>query len=229
MNSRKNKILKRKIILTKDGSHTIFIPELNENYHSVHGAEQESTHVFINAGLKLFTDIKKINILEIGFGTGLNALLTFYESKKHNAKIFYTSVEKYPITKEEADRLNYGIYNAEKEEIFTLLHKAKWNICIKISDNFYLKKINIDLKVFSPANKFNLIYFDAFAPDIQPKLWTKQIFEKISNNLNNNGVIVTYSVKGKVKRIFKSLNFKIELPEGPPGKRNMLRAIKTTT
>jgi tRNA U34 5-methylaminomethyl-2-thiouridine-forming methyltransferase MnmC len=226
MNSRKNKILKRKIILTKDGSHTIFIPELNENYHSVHGAEQESTHVFINAGLKLFTDIKKINILEIGFGTGLNALLTFYESKKHNAKIFYTSVEKYPITKEEADRLNYGIYNAEKEEIFTLLHKAKWNICIKISDNFYLKKINIDLKVFSPANKFNLIYFDAFAPDIQPDLWSIDIFKTLYNSLLKGGCLTTYSAKGQVRRNMQAAGFIVERLPGPPGKREMLRALK---
>ena len=221
-------MLKRKIFITDDGSSSIKIPELNENYHSTHGAVQESKHIYIDNGIK-YLNKKNINIFEIGYGTGLNAILSFLESQKSNIKINYTSVEKYPLTINEISGLNYFKllnFNNDLENKFIDYNNNK---AVKVTNNFLLHKIHIDFTEYNFDKNYDLIFFDAFAPDIQPKLWTKQIFEKISNNLNNNGVIVTYSVKGKVKRILKSLNFKIELPEGPPGKRNMLRAIKTTT
>ncbi len=217
-------MLKRKIFITDDGSTSIKIPELNENYHSTHGAIQESKHIYINNGIK-YIGKKNINIFELGYGTGLNAILSFLESEKSNIKIDYTSIEKYPLTSDEIKKINYF----EKLNInnnFYNLFTENWDTKIKITDNFCLHKIEGDFTEYNFNKNYDLIFFDAFAPDIQPKLWNKQIFDKISKNLNNNGIIVTYSVKGDVKRILKSLNFKIELPDGPPGKRNMLRAIK---
>jgi len=219
-------ILKRKIITTEDGSHTLFIPELNENYHSIHGAEQESKHVFIEAGFKPFAKADKINILEIGFGTGLNTLLTFCESKKNNIEIFYTSIEKYPLTDKEVSKLNYGTKNEKRKEIFTLLHKVEWESFVKISNNFNLKKIKTDLKDFIINNKFDLIYFDAFAPDIQSDLWSVTIFEKMYSCLNSGGCLTTYSAKGQVRRNMQEAGFTVERLPGPPGKREMLRALK---
>lgn len=221
-----NNQLNRKIFITKDGSSSIRVPELNENYHSEHGAIQESKHIYINNGLNYkIKTLPEINIFEVGFGTGLNAVLTFLEVKNTDIKINYTSIEKYPLTKKEIKDINFVNKLNIDYNTFLKFHD-NWDKIVKISDNFNLLKINGDFKTYNFNNKFDIIYFDAFAPNIQPNLWTSEIFNKTENALNKSGIIITYSVKGDVKRILKSLNFTLQQPEGPPGKRNILRAIK---
>ncbi|MBI9067936.1 MAG: tRNA (5-methylaminomethyl-2-thiouridine)(34)-methyltransferase MnmD [Salinivirgaceae bacterium] len=220
--------LKREIITTSDGSHTLYIPELNENYHSTHGAIQESMHVFIRSGLELFKEDQEISILEIGFGTGLNALLALNFASKNMIQIFYKTVEKYPITEKEYSQLNFA-NNIDKDlqDAFLKMHQSEWNVDVSIHDSFTLNKLNGDLIYTSFEHRFNVIFFDAFAPDIQPKLWTVEVFKKMYKSLVNNGVLVTYSAKGQVRRNMIEAGFKVERLPGPPGKREMLRAIKT--
>lgn len=224
------KPLKRQLIITEDGSHTLHIPELNEHYHSIHGAIQESNHIFIKSGLDYFTNLEPINILEVGFGTGLNAFLTCIEAQKRGIKINYTSIEKYPLTAQEIEKLNYSDGFDEEYKIqFQQIHKAQWSAYKKINKNFRLCKIETDLINFTPDSKYNLIYFDAFGPDIQPKLWTENIFHQLYNCMNDNGVLVTYSAKGQVRRNMQVAGFTVERLPGPPGKREMLRALKQLT
>lgn len=218
--------LERKIVATKDGSQTLYIPELNEHYHSANGAIQESMHVFINAGLNQFDGLDDINILEIGFGTGLNALLTLKNAK---LKTYYHTIEKYPLKSNEIDALKYTKTNEELEgleNVFNLIHASDWQKSVNILPDFTLFKENIALKNFNPETKFNLIYFDAFAPDIQPDLWGIDVFEKMFNCLKPAGILVTYCAKGQVRRNMQAVGFKVERLPGPPGKREMLRAIK---
>lgn len=219
-------MLKREIKLTKDGSHTIYIPELNEHYHSTHGAIQEAIHVYINAGL-CFSVKDPIHILEIGFGTGLNAYLTLAEAEKNNRAIVYHSIERYPVEKEQLEILNYpDLIDFENKNLFSKLHKAEWNEVVDISGNFKLKKINSDLKKINFSHKYDLIYFDAFAPDIQPELWTHEIFKKLYSCLNPNATLVTYCSKGIVKRALRASGFEVKRLAGPPGKHHILRATK---
>jgi len=230
------------LITTKDGSHTIFVPELNERYHSIHGAIQESIHVFINAGLNYFITrphpnplLKKgegelINIFEVGLGTGLNCILTFIEAEKLNLKINYTSIEAFPVSLEMANQLNYSQLinsNLSLDIIFQKIHTSAWNKKNSLSDNFNLEKINNTLQQVVLKNNFDIIYFDAFAPTVQPELWTEEIFKKLFDSLNPNGILVTYCAKGEVKRTLKKVGFKIESIQGPPGKREMIRAMVT--
>ena len=211
---------------TEDGSHTIFVPEMNEHYHSIHGAVQESMHIFINSGLN-FCKSDPLNIFEVGFGTGLNALLTAAESKKSNRIINYTTIEKYPVETDLLNKLNYSQFAGDSgKEIFSNIHSAEWGSKTQITDNFYLLKIKGDLTLSIPEGNFNLIYFDAFGPDKQPEMWTKEMFSAIASVTNNNGILVTYSAKGEIKRILKSCGFEVTLLPGPPGKRQMIRAIK---
>ncbi len=215
---------KVQLVTSKDGSHTLFVPGLNEHYHSVNGAIQESLHVFIEAGLY---QIKKenINILEFGFGTGLNAFLTAI--KKHNKKIFFHSLEKYPIDSSTIKTLNYkDAFDGKYTEVFSKLHECNWEHRCEISDYFSLLKTECDFKNVKLTSQYDLIYFDAFAPDIQPKLWTREIFEKAYNALLPNGILTTYCAKGIVRRTMQEVGFKVERLPGPPGKREMLRAIK---
>ncbi|MCD4745631.1 MAG: tRNA (5-methylaminomethyl-2-thiouridine)(34)-methyltransferase MnmD [Bacteroidales bacterium] len=220
----------KKIIKTEDGSHTIFIPELNEYYHSKFGAIQESDHIFINAGFKFLPDtLNTVNILEIGFGTGLNSMLTFFEAKKRRAKIYYVAIEPFPIQQEIYSLLNYHefIKNRIANSVFLKMHESKWNIPINISDNFILKKINTKIEnIILNEDKYKLVYFDAFAPDVQPELWTEQIFSKIYKAMNKDGVLLTFSAKGEIKRRFKKIGFTIENLPGPVGKREITRARK---
>ncbi|MCK4664511.1 MAG: tRNA (5-methylaminomethyl-2-thiouridine)(34)-methyltransferase MnmD [Bacteroidales bacterium] len=214
-----------KIIITEDGSNTLFVPSLNENYHSSYGAIQESRHIFINTG---FLSVKKtnINIFEIGFGTGLNALLTYIEASKNNQKTYYETIELYPLEHEIIKALNYPqILTPLEKDVFFKIHST-WNEEIEISDFFTIKKIKADLIDFKFDKQFDLVYFDAFSPEVQPEMWTKEIFEKIFKQLNINGVLTTYSAKGSVKRILKETGFKIEKLSGPPGKREIIRATK---
>lgn len=212
------------LIITSDGSHTIYIPELDEHYHSVHGAIGESKHIFINAGLNYCTN-KSINIFEAGFGTGLNALLTALEIIGSDRKVNYTSIEKYPIDKETVKSLNHGSILGN-EEIFANLHSSPWNTSVVITENFSLFKINGDLTTFCPTGTYDLIYFDAFGPDKQPGMWTMDVFTKISGITDSGGILVTYSAKGQVKRNLRACGFDVSLLPGPPGKRQIIRAIK---
>lgn len=219
--------MERKVIITADGSSTIYLPEWNENYHSKHGAIQEAIHVFIKSGLSLFSN-KKISILEIGFGTGLNSFITFLEAPKLNLEIKYIGVEAYPISVNEIENLNYVSELKAKEfsAVFSEMHQQKWEVENEISSTFSLTKRNQLFNEIRDNNSFDLIYFDAFGARVQPELWTEEIFQIMFNSLKKEGVLVTYSAKGSVRRAMQKVGFLVEKLPGPPGKREMLRAIK---
>lgn len=220
--------LKKEIIQTTDGSYTLFVPELDETYHSKHGALQESLHVFIQEGLQFCSDKKEVAILEVGFGTGLNALTSLVEIASSKQKIFYTSLEAFPLKWEEVKKLNYMDLVASKEYgiPFELMHSCPWEQFNKITPSFYLRKNKIKLQEVSYEGEFDLIYFDAFAPQVQPDLWSEEIFTLMYKSLKPNGVLVTYCAKGAVKRALKTVGFELQSIPGPPGKREMSRAIK---
>ncbi|WP_431165916.1 tRNA (5-methylaminomethyl-2-thiouridine)(34)-methyltransferase MnmD [Tenacibaculum halocynthiae] len=216
--------MKREIIITSDGSTTIHLPEWDEQYHSKHGAIQEAYHVFIKSGLETI-EKKEISILEIGFGTGLNCLITFLESQK---SINYVGVEAYPITGKEIESLNYvSTLKAEKQAIhFNKMHSCSWEVKHQITSNFSLLKQQKKFKEIKDEDTYNLIYFDAFGARVQPELWTEEIFNKMFISLKNDGVLVTYSAKGSVRRAMQKVGFIVERLPGPPGKREMLRGTK---
>jgi tRNA U34 5-methylaminomethyl-2-thiouridine-forming methyltransferase MnmC len=202
------------------------VPELNEHYHSIHGAVQESTIVFIRNGFE-YCQADPVNILEIGFGTGLNALLTAEKCINTKRKAFYTSIEKNPLKENLTNKLNHWTFAGEKgKQIFDSIHSSKWGFFEKITENFDLKKLKCDLISEDIEGRFDLIYFDAFSPDKQPEMWTRDVFMKLTEVTVSKGILVTYSAKGEVKRILKSCGFNIDLLPGPPGKREMIRAIK---
>ena len=214
------------LIITSDGSHTIFVPELNEHYHSIHGAVQESTFIFINNGFEI-CKADPLNVFEVGFGTGLNVLLTAIKSISGSREVNYTSIEKYPISENFITSLNHNYFAGEEgKKIYSLIHLSPWNISVNICKNFNLKKIKGDFTVEPPSGRYDLIYFDAFGPDKQPEMWTKEIFAGIAAVTNKNGVLVTYSAKGEVKRNIRACGFEVTLLPGPPGKRQIIRAIK---
>ena len=222
--------MQRRLEITEDGSHTIFLSDINEHYHSIHGAVQESNFIFIDSGLKYLNKTSEnINILEIGFGTGLNALLSYYEAQKANNIINYFSVEPYPLEKEYFSKLNYPEFVDDKNatQVFNKMHNCDWDKLIKISETFYLKKIKGFIQNINLNNiLFDVVFFDAFSPKVQPQLWTDIVFEKIFLLMKKNGVFITYSTKGSVKRNLKKAGFIIENIPGPPGKREIIRAIK---
>ncbi len=212
---------------TADGSHTLFLSSIDENYHSNFGAIQESEHIFINAGLKQCTK-NDISILEVGFGTGLNVFLTYlWTQENKNIKINFTTLEKFPVDHEIALQLNYGNILGVKE-VYIQLHFSEWDKILKISENFTLEKIKTDFTGYRHRKTYDLIYFDAFSPEKQPEMWTEELFRGIFENCNENAIMVTYCSKGWVKRAMQSAGFKIEKLEGPPGKRQILRATKLT-
>ncbi len=214
------------IILTSDGSHTLYVPELNEHYHSVHGAIQESEFIFINNGYEA-CKADPVNILEIGFGTGLNAFLTALISCEGTRKIHYTSVEKYPLPEEITGLLNYHLFKGEdSRNMFYNIHSSPWNCEVPICNNFILKKIEADITKSFPEGSFDLVYFDAFGPDKQPEMWSSEIFKKIAGSTRENGIFITYSAKGEVKRKLRSNGFTVTMLPGPPGKRQIIRAYK---
>jgi tRNA U34 5-methylaminomethyl-2-thiouridine-forming methyltransferase MnmC len=219
--------LKREIIQTLDGSTTIHIAEWDECYHSKHGAIQEAQHVFIKNGLSLFPD-RNVSILEIGFGTGLNAFITFLESKKRNQSIDYVGVEAYPISADEILSMNYveELNALEQSSIFDTMHQSNWQEKIILDDDFTLTKRKQFFEEINDENKFDLIYFDAFGYRVQPELWSTAIFEKMYKALKPNGVLVTYAARGVVKRSMIEVGFTVEKLAGPPGKREMFRATK---
>jgi len=220
--------MKQELLITGDGSHTLFVPELNEHYHSTFGAVTESGVVFIDAGLKpALLKSSAIKILEIGFGTGLNALLTYFGSI--GSEIHYTAIEAFPLDRPIVEQLNYADHNASKnsDHIFRLLHSADWNEERYIPDHFFLKKISSKLEdIILPESCFDLVYFDAFGPEVQPELWTEAIFVKIYAAMNKNGILTTYSAKGEIRRNLERVGFTVEKLPGPPGKRHITRAIK---
>ena len=221
--------MERKRIATEDGSHSFYVPELDEHYHSTHGAIQESRHVFINAGLKQCSRAQPLHILEIGFGTGLNALLTLTDDLHQNGLIYYDALEAYPLGSDEIADLNYTelLDIADMHPVFIKMHAVKWGSPISIHQGFQLNKIREPLEQFQPPiDRYHLVYFDAFAPTVQPKLWTEEIFRKIYSSMKSGGVLVTYCAKGSVKRALKASGFKLESLEGPKGKREMTRASK---
>ena len=214
------------IIRTSDGSDTLYVPEIDEHYHSVHGAVQESKFIFINNGLN-YVKSGSVRIFEAGFGTGLNALLSAEVSARDNKEIFYTSIEKYPLPENIINSLNYKDFVSENgKKIFNSIHSCRWNRPVKLSRNFTLLKIEGDLLTYNIEGKYDLIYFDAFGPDKQPELWTNEVFMRIADIASPNGILVTYSVKGEVKRALKKNGFKVTILTGPPGKRHILRAVK---
>ena len=223
-------VMHTQIITTEDGSHSLFVPHLNEHYHSTHGAIQESRHVYIENGF-CECKLKHINILEIGFGTGLNAFLTLLESEKTNSTVYYTSLELYPLEMDKVKQLNYPqhLVDISKAHLFMELHAAPWDKSINITPNFFLHKFETDfsnLNNLSFTNRFDVIYFDAFAPEKQPEMWTQEIFDKLYSLSNANVIITTYCAKGVVRRMLQSAGFIVERLPGPPGKREILRGKK---
>ena len=222
--------MKRNVITTSDGSKTISIEGWNEQYHSKHGAIQEAYHVFIKHGLNLFRN-RTVKILEIGFGTGLNALISWKEATNLEIDIHYTGIEAYPVTMEEFGQLNYisRLDAPDYEAGFRLMHSSPWGMTIDIAADFRLCKRQQDFKDIEDKDDFDLIYFDAFGAQVQPELWTMEIFQKMYGALKTHGVLVTYAAKGDVRRAMQTVGFQVERLQGPPGKREMLRATKTET
>jgi len=225
--------VKRKIITTADGSKTIQIEEWDEQYHSKHGAIQEANHVFIKHGLYHFCHSERseeslvnLSILEIGFGTGLNAFITYLEAEKLKVNINYVGVEAYPISAEELSALNYVDLLSKENDVFKKLHDVSWEAEHIINKYFSLTKRKQFFEDIQDIEKYNLIYFDAFGARVQPELWTETIFKIMFKALKPKGVLVTYSAKGSVRRAMQSVGFIVERLEGPPGKREMLRACK---
>ncbi len=223
--------MKRQIITTKDGSKTIHLPEWNENYHSHHGAVQEAVHVFIKSGLNhvMNNPTLPISILEVGFGSGLNAILTLIEANNNNLKIEYEGLEAYPLSLEEVESLGYDslreVIGFEKE--YEKMHVSEWGKKTPVNTYFRLLKTQAFLLDFQPEKeRYNLVYFDAFGPRVQPELWDIRVFQKIFSAMHNNGVLVTYCAKGQVRRDLIEVGFSVEKIPGPPGKREMLRATK---
>lgn len=218
---------KRTLKITEDGSHTLYVPEINEHYHSTHGAIQESQHVYIESGFNACPK-SDINILEIGFGTGLNALLSYRASLALQRNVFYHTTELFPLGMEEISAFNYPA-SAEEIVFFEKIHACEWERPIEIVPNFVIWKQNID--VSSPKNLptdtlFDVVYFDAFAPEKQPEMWSQAIFDQLFSICNEGAVITTYCAKGEVRRRMQSAGFSMERLPGPPGKREILRGKK---
>lgn len=226
--------MKREFLKTGDGSITIHLPQWNEQYHSKHGAIQEALHVFIEKGfLYVISDTseiclaeKPLHILEIGFGTGLNALLTNLQTQKSKQLVNYTGIEAFPVTQAEIEFLNYPQLLNISEETFQKLHRSPWETNSKIDSYFQLQKRKTDFRSITDREQYHLIYFDAFGARVQPELWTVSIFQKMYDALMFEGVLVTYAAKGSVRRAMQEVGFVVERLEGPPGKREMLRATK---
>lgn len=209
-------------MLTEDGTHTLYLPEMDEHFHSIHGAVQESLHVFIQNGLKKCQK-EEINILEVGFGTGLNAFLTLINQEEKT--IHYFSLEKYPLTEAEYNQLNYAQkYGTDSQQAFLELHHSSWEIPVEIAPAFFLSKLKLDLisADLSKLPEFDLVYFDAFAPNKQPEMWSDAIFEKISSRCQPGAIITTYCAKGDVRRSLMANGFKMQRVPGPPGKKEIL-------
>ena len=214
---------------TLDGSHTIYIPEMDEHYHSTNGAIQEALHIYIAKAYN-FSQAAQPVVFEVGFGTGLNALLTALEAERLQRKTLYVSIEKYPLETNEWVQLNYPqLIGNEAVPLFSALHSAEWGREVAVSQFFILKKLHADLADFPEISMADVIYFDAFAPNKQASMWTAEIFSFVYSHTNPNGVLTTYCAKGDVRRTLQSVGYSVERTDGPPGKREMLRGIKVVS
>lgn len=224
------------IIPTEDGSSTLYVPQLDEHYHSVHGAIQESRHIFLHAGMEYFletflervTSSSPLHILEAGFGTGLNAYLTLIRAGELQCPVCYHTIEKYPLTTEEISRLNYPEnIGFPHSGLFYQLHDCPWEKEQQITSDFRFCKHRQDFREIHFPEQFHLVYFDAFNPDVQPHLWTTEVFTRFYRAMLPESLLVTYCVKGIVKQALRTVGFTLKRLPGPPGKREMLRAKKT--
>ncbi|HPF12161.1 MAG TPA: tRNA (5-methylaminomethyl-2-thiouridine)(34)-methyltransferase MnmD [Flavobacteriaceae bacterium] len=221
--------MKRQFLTTGDGSVTIYLPEWNEHYHSKHGAIQEALHVFIAQGLRHYQKTNNpsvIALLEIGFGTGLNALLSQQFAEGNNLQLNYTGVEAYPIAPEEVFQLNYAKLLNVPQPMLHSLHTTPWEVPCQISSNFTLTKQQKNFLEIDGVALYDLVYFDAFGARVQPELWTEKVFAKMFKALKPKGMLVTYAAKGSVRRAMQAVGFEVSRLPGPPGKREMLRSVK---
>jgi len=220
--------MKHEIIITKDGSTSIYIPEWDETYHSKFGAIQEAKHVFIKNGLALFEDVLEISILEIGFGTGLNALITMLEAEHQQIKVNYVAVEAYPVAFEDIVQLNYAtqLEVPNRQADFEHLHTLPWEETLEVTPSFTLTKRKQFFNDITDENTFDLIYFDAFGYNVQPDLWNEAIFEKMYVALKSKGILTTYACRTTIKNAMQAVGFETKKLPGAPGKREMLRALK---
>jgi tRNA U34 5-methylaminomethyl-2-thiouridine-forming methyltransferase MnmC len=217
------------LILSRDGSHTLFDPILNETYHSKHGALQESIHVYIEHGLLIFKELAQVNVLEVGFGTGLNALLTWNKAEELKLKVEYHTLEPFPITEEITSQLNYPslMEDPESVERFKQIHACNWEEKIKLSQYFAICKFKSTLEEKTlPENTFNVCYFDAFAPNHQDDIWTELNFKKVFDSLVEGGILTTYCAQSVFKKTLKAAGFKVEALEGPKWKKEMTWGVK---
>lgn len=212
---------------TADGSRTLFVPELNEHYHSIKGALTESEHIFIHMGLE-HTEAQSPHVLEIGFGTGLNAFLTLLKADTDRRNIHYTTLERYPVTSEVIQQLEYPeLICPERKTDFYALHEASWQTDVRLTPYFTLHKVETDFTSYAFPATYDVVYFDAFAPEKQPEMWTQPLFDTLYQHLNPHGILVTYCAKGAVRRMLQAAGFTVERLPGPPGgKREILRATK---
>lgn len=220
--------MKREVVDTADGSKTIYISEMDEHYHSNHGALQEAIHVFIQHGLKHFEDKQHVRIFEMGFGTGLNALLTAQDVEHTKQTIEYSGIEAYPVELQMAIEIGYdALIGSNFKETYLSLHESPWDQWVSITPNFKLKKIHNKIEEYQPESEMiDLVYYDAFGPRAQESMWAPSILQKMYDMLAPNGILVTYCAKGQVKRDLRALGFTVETLPGPPGKREMTRAYK---
>lgn len=221
--------MERKVQITADGSATILIPDMDVTYHSKHGAIQESNHVFINSGLAYFhskrPEQSSVRIFEMGLGTGLNALLTILYADAHNLNVHYEAAEAYPLNAQELSAVNYAD-QLNTKETFNQLHTAPWDTKTPINQFFNLTKHHCKLNDLNCSGSFDIIYYDAFAPNAQPELWTEEVFKKLQSMLNKGGILTTYCSKSIVRKAMINAGFNVEKLAGPPGKREILRALK---
>lgn len=217
---------KSKLLITEDGSHTLYNPDIDESYHSTHGAIQESKFIFIDKGLN-YAPKSEVRILEIGFGTGLNALLSYVNAIENKKIIHYTTLELFPIDKDLVTQLNFCKFEiSDYQTVFEEMHALEWEVEHKLSPTFTLRKIKADFCKIDLDRSFDIVYFDAFSPEKQAEMWTSEQFNKIYASCNNEAVLTTYCAKGYVRRNLINAGFKVERLQGPPGKREILRAIK---
>jgi len=217
------------LIVTQDGSHSVYSEHFGVTYHSRYGAVTESLHVFIGAGLRFKAAVQpQVSVLEVGFGTGLNAFLTWLEAERRGLTVRYTGIEVSPLAPEEAAVFNYAacLGQPERQTDFCRLHTCAWERVVRLSEHFWLRKKQMPVQAYRATSAFDVIYFDAFAPQAQPEMWTETIFRAMYRALRPEGLLVTYCAKGDVKRTLRSVGFEVEGLPGPPGKREMTRAWK---
>jgi tRNA U34 5-methylaminomethyl-2-thiouridine-forming methyltransferase MnmC len=220
--------METEIRLTEDGSHTLHVPGIDECYHSTHGAIQESIHIFINEGLKTFLSAsdQSINVLEIGFGTGLNAFLTLMEAGRLKRRVHYTTLELSPLAVDHALLLNYPEMLGGDRYLFEEIHQTPWDEVTEITPYFTVQKVNADFTGYKLPGWYDVIYFDAFSPEKQPEMWSEERFADIYEHSAGGAVLTTYCAKGAVRRAMQSAGFIVERLPGPPGKREILRGRK---